>query len=72
MDKIIDSLGVLLTNAANLLKVKTVLTLALTWVFCSLAKAGTIPTEYITIYTMVVGFYFGTQAEKCSQTSGDA
>lgn len=64
MDKIIDSLGVLLTNAANLLKVKTVLTLALTWVFCALAKAGTIPTEYITIYTMVVGFYFGTQTKK--------
>lgn len=64
MDKIIDSLGVLLTNAANLLKVKTVLTLALTWVFCSLAKAGSIPTEYITIYTMVVGFYFGTQTKK--------
>lgn len=64
MDKITDALGTLLTNAANLLKVKTLLTLALTWVFCSLAKAGAIPTEFITIYTMVVGFYFGTQAKK--------
>ena len=64
MDRIVDALGVLLTNAANLLKVKTLLTIALTWVFCSLAKSGSIPTEYITIYTMVVGFYFGTQAEK--------
>ena len=64
MDKITNALGTMLINAANLLKVKTVLTLALTWVFCSLAKAGTIPTEYITIYTMVVGFYFGTQAKK--------
>ena len=64
MDKITNALGTMLINAANLLKVKTVLTLALTWVFCSLAKAGTIPTEYITIYTMVVGFYFGTQTKK--------
>lgn len=64
MDKITDALGTLLTNAANLLKVKTLLTLALTWVFCSLAKAGAIPTEFLTIYTMVVGFYFGTQAKK--------
>ena len=64
MDNIKKALGVLLTNAANLLKVKTLLTLALTWVFCSLAQAGTIPTEYLTIYTMVVGFYFGTQARK--------
>lgn len=64
MAKITEALGVMLTNAANLLKVKTILTLALTWVFCSLAKAGTIPTEYLTIYTMVVGFYFGTQTRK--------
>lgn len=64
MEKITESLTTLLTNAANLLKVKTILTLALTWVFCSLARAGTIPTEYLTIYTMVVGFYFGTQTKK--------
>lgn len=64
MDKIKEALGVLLTNAANLLKVKTLLTLALTGVFCSLASTGSIPTEFITIYTMVVGFYFGTQAKK--------
>lgn len=64
MDEITNALGVMLTNAANLLKVKTLLTLALTWVFCSLAEAGSIPTEYLTIYTMVVGFYFGTQAKK--------
>lgn len=65
MDKITDALTTLMTNAANLLKVKTLLTLALTWVFCSLALGqGTIPTEYLSIYTMVVGFYFGTQTKK--------
>lgn len=64
MDKITNAFGTLLTNAANLLKVKTLLTLSLTWVFCSLAESGAIPTEFITIYTMVVGFYFGTQTGK--------
>lgn len=64
MDNIIKSATTLLTNAANLLKVKTLLTLALTVVFCKLAYGGTIPTEYLTIYTMVVGFYFGTQNKK--------
>ena len=64
MDKITNALGTMLINAANLLKVKTLLTLALTWVFCSLAQAGTIPTEFLPIYTMIIGFYFGTQAKK--------
>lgn len=64
MDKITNALGTMLINAANLLKVKTLLTLSLTWVFCSLAQAGAIPTEFLTIYTMIVGFYFGTQAKK--------
>lgn len=64
MENIIKSATTLLTNAANLLKVKTLLTLALTWVFCDLAQSGSIPTEFLTIYTMVVGFYFGTQTKK--------
>lgn len=64
MEAIIKSAATLLTNAANLLKVKTLLTLALTWVFCDLARDGAIPTEYLTIYTVVVGFYFGTQTKK--------
>ena len=64
MDTIIKSAATLLNNAANLLKVKTLVTLALTWVFCDLAQSGPIPTEYLTIYTMVVGFYFGTQIQK--------
>lgn len=64
MEKLTEPLTTLLTNAANLLKVKTLLTLALTWVFCDLARDGAIPTEYLTIYTVVVGFYFGTQTKK--------
>lgn len=51
-------------NLANLIKVKTMITLPLTAVFCYLAVRGNIPSEYLAVYTTVVGFYFGTQVEK--------
>ena len=47
---------------ANLLTVKSIVTIALTVVFAVLALRGTISgTEFLTIFTVVVGFYFGTQ-----------
>ncbi len=54
---------------ANLLTVKSIMTLALTLVFCVLALCGTISGgEFLSIFTMVVAFYFGTQATKKAQT----
>lgn len=53
------------TNLANLIKVKTVVTFALVAVFCVLALRGSIDSQNVmTIVTMVVGFYFGTQKIK--------
>ena len=50
---------------ANLLTVKSIVTVALTIVFSVLALRGTISgTEFLTIFTVVVGFYFGTQRAK--------
>ena len=50
---------------ANLLTVKSIVTVALTAVFSVLALRGTISgTEFLTIFTVVVGFYFGTQRAK--------
>lgn len=47
---------------ANLLTVKSIVTIALTVVFAALALRGTISgTEFLTIFTVVIGFYFGTQ-----------
>lgn len=47
---------------ANLLTVKSIVTVVLTAVFSVLALNGTISgTEFLTIFTVVVGFYFGTQ-----------
>ena len=50
---------------ANLLTVKSIVTIVLTAVFSVLALRGTISgTEFLTIFTVVIGFYFGTQTEK--------
>ena len=49
----------------NLLTVKSLVTLALTFVFCVLAVRGTLTgQEFLTIFTTVIAFYFGTQAKK--------
>lgn len=50
---------------AKLVDVKSIMTLMLTVVFCALSLKGAISgNEYHTIFTVVVGFYFGTQYQK--------
>ena len=49
---------------AKLIDVKSIVTLLLTVVFCVLCLIGTLPTEFLTIYTVIIGFYFGTQSQK--------
>lgn len=50
---------------AKLIDVKTIVTFALTAAFVYLSVLGRIePQIFMTIYTMIIGFYFGTQAEK--------
>ena len=50
---------------AKLIDVKTIVTFSLTAAFVYLAVIGKIePQIFMTIYTMIIGFYFGTQAEK--------
>ena len=52
-------------NLAKLLKVKTIVTIMLTVVFCILALNGIIAAElFMTVFTVVIAFYFGTQAQK--------
>lgn len=49
----------------NLLSIKSLVTLAMTVVFALLAALGRIsPQEFLTAYTVVIGFYFGTQFQK--------
>lgn len=50
---------------AKLINVKSIMTLVLTFVFCTLALENTITgQEFLTIFTVIVGFYFGTQTKK--------
>ena len=52
-------------NLAALLKVKTIITLVIIAVLAVLSINGSIePDKFLTIATMVVAFYFGTQSEK--------
>ena len=49
-------------RVANLLTVKSLVTLTLTAVFAALSCMGQVSTEqFLTIFTVVIGFYFGTQ-----------
>lgn len=58
MNKILD----------RLVSVKSIVTLALTAVFAYLAIIGAVDGEkFLTIFTTVIAFYFGTQAEKKSE-----
>ena len=50
---------------AKLMSVKSIMTLALTLTFVTLAFNGVITGDkYYDIFLMVVSFYFGTQAKK--------
>lgn len=49
----------------NLKTVKSIVTLMLTGVFCYLSVVKIIsPEMFMAVYTVVVGFYFGTQKLK--------
>ena len=56
---------IFLQNLANMIKVKTVITLVVMAVFAVLALRGSISADNaMIIISMVVSFYFGTQKEK--------
>ena len=50
---------------SKLIDVKSIVTIVLTGAFTYLAIKGKIlPEQFITIFTIVIGFYFGTQYQK--------
>ena len=57
MDNIKKRLG-------NLLSVKALVTLVLTGVFAYMAVVGKISQDFMTIYAVIIAFYFGTQSQK--------
>ena len=55
----------ILKNLANLIKVKTIVTLSVMLVFGILSLKGTITADNVMIVvSTVIAFYFGTQHEK--------
>lgn len=57
----------------RLVSVKSIVTLTLTGVFSYLAIVGKVDgKEFLTIFTVVIGFYFGTQAEKRDREAASA
>ena len=51
-------------RAANLLSVKSLVTLLLSVVFAVMALRNEISADFMTVYTVVIAFYFGTQSQK--------
>lgn len=61
MDQIIKRLS-------NLLTIKSLVTLALTAVFSVLTVKGEVSADqFLTVFTVVIAFYFGTQSAKGGQ-----
>ena len=55
----------ILKNIANLIKVKTIVTMVVIAIFAVLSLRGDItPDNVMIVVSTVIAFYFGTQAEK--------
>ena len=54
----------IIKRLANLVSVKSLTTLTLTAVFAVMALRGTISQDFMTVYAVVIAFYFGTQSQK--------
>ena len=59
--------SVIVKRLGNLLSVKSIVTLILTVIFAVLSLRGEIDQNFMTVYAVVIAFYFGTQSQK-SQT----
>ncbi len=58
---------------ANLLTVKSLVTVVLTLVFAYLACGGKVSTDqFLTVFSVVIAFYFGTQAERKAVSDGNS
>ena len=55
----------IMKRLAALLSVKSIVTIVLTAVFAYLSIVGVVSgTDFLTVFLMVVSFYFGTQSQK--------
>ena len=63
----------IIKRVAALLSVKSIVTIVLTLVFTVLALRGDITgQDFMTIFLMVISFYFGTQSQKMQEAMDNA
>lgn len=55
---------IIMKRIGALMSVKSLVTLVLTSVFAYMACAGKISQDFMTIYAVIIAFYFGTQSQK--------
>ena len=58
----------ILKRIAALMSVKSLVTLMLTGVFAFMACTNQISQDFMTIYAVIIAFYFGTQSQKLQDT----
>lgn len=58
----------ILKRVGALLSVKSLVTLTLTGVFAFMACTNQISQDFMTIYAVIIAFYFGTQSQKLQDT----
>lgn len=54
----------IINRLSALLSVKSLVTLVLTGVFAYMACTNQITQDFMTIYAVIIAFYFGTQSQK--------
>ena len=54
----------IINRLAALMSVKSIVTMALTGVFSYMACTNQITQDFMTIYAVIIAFYFGTQSQK--------
>ena len=62
---------ILATRLARLLCVKSLVTLLLTVTCAVITLRGEVSEDFMTVYTVIIAFYFGTQLERTAQKGTD-
>lgn len=61
----------IIKRLSTLLSVKSLVTLVLTGVFAFMACTNQISQDFMTIYAVIIAFYFGTQSQKTQELLDD-
>ena len=62
----------MLDRLAKLIDVKSIVTIILTGVFSLLAVTGRVQADqFLTVFTVIIAFCFGTQAQKIADNKGE-